>query len=398
MKTLTNAKPRVVHILLVAVIFMTAVFAMPTTNAKYAASKNYSISIETKAYWLKYTTDTGAMEIPLPYVGKYLIIAKGGDGADGCDNNGSTYNVNYNGGEGGYVWAIYTTTSTSEKLYACPGAAGQRQGHATYAPGAGGTNTDAGGYSGGAGNYHDGFISSLASNDTASGGGGAATLVYKVNGTTLKGTVLLIAGGGGAAASRNSGYSFTKTAGVGGNGGNMSSTSKAINGTGTVYYGADGTTPISNNSNKTYGRGATDSVGSGGSAAWLYYIAIIGSSNGSAGTTAGVGGTAEDYGGGGGGGYCGGGGGAGTSINYSSGGGGGGSSLVSNDSRLSAVTGTDLTKANSIMSNLSIDGNTIGVPTQYPGDSSLNENKSNNPGKQQYGHGYVIVYYLGPAS
>jgi hypothetical protein len=401
MKPTVNTKHRIFQVLFATVILITAVFAVPSTNAKYATTKNYTLTIETKkSFLLEWTTDTNAKTITLPYVGKYLIIAKGGDGADGCDNNGSTYTVNYNGGEGGYVWAVYTAATANERLYACPGAAGERQGKAQRAPGDGGTNTGAGGFSGGNGDYFNAFITQFGTTDTASGGGGAATVVYKYNGNTAKGTQLLIAGGGGAAGSRNKGYDFTEEAGLGGNGGSMSSSSTSVSNVGTVYHGANGTTPISNNNNLTYGRGAKDSVGDGGTAAQTSILLFIriGKSTGSAGTTAGVGGNAADFGGGGGGGYRGGGGGAGTSCNYSSGGGGGGSSLVSNNSSLSAVTGDYLTTANNIKNNLSIGGTTITVPTQYPEDTSLSVNKSNNPGYGQYGHGYVIVYYLGPAA
>ncbi len=42
----TTKHPRIVYLLLAAMFVVTAAVAMPTTNAKYATSKKYTINIE----------------------------------------------------------------------------------------------------------------------------------------------------------------------------------------------------------------------------------------------------------------------------------------------------------------------------------------------------------------
>ena len=366
-------------------IFVATLLLMPTTYAKYSTDKTFYVNVSANTYF-KNTSSGSAVKVDLPYVGRYLIIAKGGDGADGRKNNGDNYKEpSVNGGIGGTVMGIYTTTNTTTSLYLCPGTAGEVAAEAAWSPGKGGTNAGASDYAGGAGSYCE--KTGTLSSSTSGCGGGAATVVFL--GSNNTGTKLLIAGGGGAGTCWNVGWAVLniKEGKPGGNGGNMSSTSHDVTG-GVEYDGADGggqnytaydTKRLWRYDYSTSGKAGTTSGGAGGSVCTEWTIITYGSAE--SGSTSGKGGKALYYGGGGGGGYCGGGGGAGTSIEYYAGGGGGGSSFISN--KLTALSSSESTIANSMITVASTSTATrSAIPKQYTGADGS-------------GDGYVIVMYLG---
>ncbi len=403
----TTKRPRIIYLLLAAMFIVTAAVAMPTTNAKYTTTKSYVINIESKvkqvivnAYVVANTTkDETAKTVTLPYDGYYLIVAKGGDGADGMETDRiligiwSDWSWTRPGGIGGTVYGIYHATA-NQKLYLYSGTAGVRakgqSAGGSYVGSPGGTNS-LGRFNGGAGTYILSADSAKASSteNASSGGGGAGSAVY-LNDPNGGGTLLMVAGGGGAGASWNKKYTGLSyiagtinavEAGVGGDGGSIKNQPDSGS-SDKIYFGADGTGGVSG-SNATKGLAGTASGGSGGKGIyvetggrWSNVIVDhgISAAAGSDFAGGGNGGNARALGGGGGGGYCGGGGGAGTSFKYASGGGGGGSSLISgllaiNDSSIS----TYVSRAKSGSTNL---------PPQ-------------TSGTDDDGYGYVIVYYLG---
>ncbi|MBQ0015204.1 MAG: hypothetical protein KBS82_07805 [Oscillospiraceae bacterium] len=360
-------------------IFVATLLLMPTTYAKYSTDKTFYVNVSANTYF-KNTSSGSAVKVDLPYVGRYLIIAKGGDGADGRKNNGDDYKEpSVNGGIGGTVMGIYTTTNTTTSLYLCPGTAGEVAAEAAWSPGKGGKNTGANGYSGGKGSYVK--DTGPFSSSTSGCGGGAASVVFL--GSNNSGTKLLIAGGGGAGGCYNV---MWRSIGVvdakpGGNGGNMDSTQHKVTG-GVEYDGFDGQGDDFSSwgiNYSTSGKAGKTSGGVGGSI--NRQATIIDPGNGKPGSSNGDGGEAYQYGGGGGAGYCGGGGGASSSINYAAGGGGGGSSFVS--STLTALSDADMDLADTMISIAKTSTSSrSAIPTQYTDCSGS-------------GDGYVIVMYLG---
>lgn len=318
--------------------------------------------------------------------------------------------------------------------------------------GAGGTNSGAGKYGGGAGNS----IASRSSEastlynlnnglKTSSGGGGAASVIYA--GNNNRGTVLMIAGGGGAAGCHHQGwdgytgnfgglnYKYTLNVyegGAGGNGGSNNNSSSSVN-VGLVFNGDDGQrrryTSISENdaNYRAYGGGGTTAAGQGANLTNISQI--ISASTGSNGNTSigtngngtgtGAGGAGKYIGGGGGGGYCGGGGGTGCSIGEpvrnnavtpytSSGGGGGGSSFIRTNvsavSQISSVTYSFNASEEALftraMNDVKSDSNTTISNFYNNNQRAANATTPLSPSaaNTHVGDGYIIIYYLGPAT
>ena len=408
------------YLMIFALVILIAI-AIPSSFSKYAVTNTYTLSLsktfatsepEDDGTFFWNSWDCSAQTVTLPYAGRYAIIAKGGDGSNGYVANGENYSdYNIEGGIGGSVMAIYSTTEEKTKLYVAPGSQGTRPPKAEVSSStnlAGGTNAT-GVFAGGSGAYVDstaGLVSRLGSalsNNTQSGGGGAATIVCAGN-TYSKSNIVLIAAGGGAAGCWNEGWESilgTVAAGTGGNGGSnvgtyatSSSSSVSDSIKGNVFSGSSGTGAdydFLRSSYSTYGKAGTTSGGARGTMAALkqWAIASDGNEAGSNFSSNGNGGKADNYGGGGGGGYCGGGGGTSTSIAYAAGGGGGGSSFIAE----SLTTGISnyTTMIEKAVANTTTGQDAYGnmhnkaIPTQYPAGDYTSE-----------GDGYVIIMYLGP--
>lgn len=435
---------RVIVVLLVTAMAV----AVPSSFAKYATRQSYTMKLTKHQSWqyntYQYSETKRELQgwsyvnvtyqylsnetVTLPYAGRYAIIAKGGDGAKGLAwaSTAQTHNYDVDGGKGGTVVGVYTTTKENQHLYVAPGFAGTNQ--TKGSSGAGGTN-DLEKFSGGAGGkftvaFGDvmAWLGSLLSAEPAGGGGGAATVVYQCddNGKYSDADLLMIAGGGGGSPSWNQGYqntnigalgintsSRTVPPGQGGMGGsnfgdNSTNRRESLGNTDTyvvstalnaycivsydIYDGLSGT-----GSNDTYDHFGTGGNIKGGLAGKAIASCAMGNQKlvdassvataGSVFTSGGTGGKGDYYAGGGGGGYCGGGGGNGTSIDRPAGGGGGGSSyvsfLINQDSGInySAYISEAAAKTEKP------------IPSQdHPGILGANE-----------GNGYVIIKYLGPA-
>lgn len=266
--------------------------------------------------------------------GKYLVELWGGDGANGPDSsNGGKGGI---GGAGGYVYGTVSLRAGETLFY-------QLGGHGTQTA----STNQGGGVNGDGGNA--GSITMYTV-----GGGGGYSAVYKfapgqfqssyldANGEydgsmiseadRLSNYILIAAGGGGGGHGSGSGlFSDAGNPPSGGAGGNLNSTAIVLDGLGTVYAGADGS---SSGSDFSYvGTGGSNVPGSDNAT----YIGLIttqpandwaGTANEN--TTPGSGGSSNLRGGAGGAGYCGGGGGVMLSLVVATnvGGGGGGSSFV----------------------------------------------------------------------
>lgn len=321
--------------LMIAVVVST-MLCIPSTNAKYAKSEVYRLRVKTNIYVAptgpvickkdKSSSPTdrrSSIEYTTEEEGYYVIIAKGGDGAEQMEVKSSIFGNASPAGNGGVGGLIVSKVhlGAGEKIISyvgCAGSDGTVRGSYRGSGGAAGNNA-LGVASGGAGGDRS------ATTSAVSGGGGAATLVlYGNNAKNTMDNVMIIAGGGGSGGSYDTGggSTYDHGEGVGGKGGsnygsNGLPTPQILANYGLVYAGTNG------GGNK-YGIAGSLSAGSGSGAKGSLY------------TSGGSGGSVDknNSSGAGGGGYAGGAAGKDDSKyvlaikNYYPGGGGGGSSYL----------------------------------------------------------------------
>lgn len=401
---------RIIVLLLVTAMAV----AIPGSFAKYVGNQSYMMSVKLVRSFFYNTYDNISLsdcKVELPYPGRYAIIVKGGDGATGIAwaNKNPSYSVE--GGLGGTVVGVYTTTKPKQYLYVSPGTSGSQQTTTDYygQPGDGGKNLAFNNMlAGGKGAIVEGgfveWLGQNASPEPAGGGGGAASVVFACDANGNNKELLMIAGGGGAGASWNKGYQAllgTKAGGNGGHGGGNYNNNDSLNRKqdswiidngmfvkGQILPGLD-----AGGASNTAGKGGTTEPGAKGTVESKNVMVFfnLAAGQGEDGTmysnlTGGNGGLANYYGGGGGAGYCGGGGGAGTSIGVAAGGGGGGSSYAS--TRLLPLSSSDYDGAMIKATTKGTAWKNKIIPKQYPMGTT---------GTNLEGDGYIIIEYLGPA-
>lgn len=386
---MSNRHPQIAIILLLAILLT---MALPSSFAKYSKTENYTLKLSKEVeedfspfFLASNDLNPASAQITLTKTGKYVVIAKGGDGGTGVVMDGSTYKSDILGGTGGVI-ATYITVKGGTKIFAYIGSAGGNAKSKVYGTGGQTLALGKGGDGSNTNSSEDGLMQDH-SPYASSGGGGAATALFiepKTNSNTLAtytrnySNLLCVAAGGGGAASWDYWYHFpdgdwagivklrTYPAGMGGSGGSNVLGDENASNTQNVFCGMDGKTfsalpgdagkkakkgeyIAKHGSPDTYGKGGTTSGGKGGDTVLTWSIAARDGNNYkggnySANDASGRGGSQYDkyystlYGGGGGGGYCGGGAGNGVSIDYSAGGGGGGSSYLMSSTSLVTVT------------------------------------------------------------
>lgn len=318
---------------IVLVLAMMMVVALPSSYAKYADAKVYTINLKRTVKYdvvvlpkvLKSTAynnyPSSTYTIGKHEGGWYAFVLKGGNGSMGIKLKSSALGGvgdGASGGQGGVI-AFCKRLNDNDVVVASVGCTGEEP--AWLHIGEGGKNTTSIGAGG------KGAIQSLNAFESVatSGGGGGASIITLGNGSPSQiSNVLAIAAGGGSGASKDVGKTYEQIAGAGGAGGSnykaKSGQQSSTISTGVVYFGFDGI--IEN---------GTNLVGKGGNTAG----GIACNSNANSGKSFAEGGTGAStvdgqVGGAGGGGYCGGSSGVGTVKRgaYMSGGGGGSSYLA----------------------------------------------------------------------
>lgn len=398
------------QIIIMVALTLMIVLCIPGAFAKYTKTDTIKVAVRVKdeipeTYVKKYSELTnGVGSYKITRTGKYIIIAKGGNGGKGYRQSGGSVTARINGGTGGVVAGVKNFTK-DEVIDVYLGSAGGNgaNGHTNIKSdfyggktpssesadkrstfvGSAGVNA-AGLGAGTIGNY----VMHSESKDYANkllyvvtGGSGAASVI-KYNGS-----LLLVAGGGGAGASSDDGAVWSGVNARGGGAGgtfNVNSTysnGSVINGSNGLGHSKNdscGHNVAGNDSQISYGGGGTASAG--GTAGETKSVTCINITflnkkipDGIAGkgkayndsANPGKGGTGKYLGGPGGGGYCGGGGGCGISADLAAGGGGGGSSYIG-----------------------------IGWNSSYA--SYYNSNQLGT--SVDDGNGWVVIAYIGPAT
>lgn len=394
------------QIIIMVALTLMIVLCIPSAFAKYTKTDTIKVAVRVEdeipeTYVKKYSElANGVGSYKIPRTGKYIIIAKGGNGGNGYEQSLGSVSNWHAGGKGGIVAGaknfnkddvidIYLGsaggnganghTNIKSDFYGGKTPSSESTDKRSTFVGTAGTNA-AGFGLGVQGNY----VTHSENRDFAnkllyvvSGGSGAASLVKQ------NGDLLLVAGGGGAGASSDGGATWTNVEAKGGGAGGTIN-SNASYGAETVIAGSNGGghakndscghIRTANDSETSYGSGGTTEGGAAGSTQKVYAILMaktIPSGTASKGnaynatSNPGMGGAGKYSGGPGGGGYCGGGGGCGISADVPAGGGGGGSSYIG-----------------------------IGWNSSYA--SYYNSNQLGT--SVDDGNGWVVIAYIGPAT